>query len=58
MRGTVLYGPGNIRFEDREDPKIMKDEPKAVIRMAATCVCGSDLWPYTRALQPIMVRRL
>lgn len=51
MRGTVLYGPGDIRFEDREDPKIVEPSD-AVIRMAATCVCGSDLWPY-RGLQPI-----
>src|SRR5947209_6808980 len=51
MRGTVLYGPGDIRFEDREAPRI--EEPAdAVIRIAATCVCGSDLWPY-RGLQPI-----
>ena len=45
MRGTVLYGPRDIRFEERETPKI--EEPTdAVIRIAATCVCGSDLWPY------------
>jgi threonine dehydrogenase-like Zn-dependent dehydrogenase len=51
MRGTVLYGPGDIRFEDRETPRI--EEPTdAVIRIAATCVCGSDLWPY-RGLQPL-----
>jgi threonine dehydrogenase-like Zn-dependent dehydrogenase len=51
MRGTVLYGPGDIRFEDRETPRV--EEPTdAVIRIAATCVCGSDLWPY-RGLQPI-----
>jgi len=51
MRGTVLYGPGDVRFEDREDPKIIKPTD-ATIRMAATCVCGSDLWPY-RGLQRI-----
>jgi threonine dehydrogenase-like Zn-dependent dehydrogenase len=51
MRGTVLYGPGDIRFEDCETPKII-EPTDAVIRMAATCVCGSDLWPY-RGLQPI-----
>jgi threonine dehydrogenase-like Zn-dependent dehydrogenase len=51
MRGTVLYGPGDIRFEDREAPRV--EEPTdAVIRIAATCVCGSDLWPY-RGLQPL-----
>jgi threonine dehydrogenase-like Zn-dependent dehydrogenase len=51
MRGTVLYGPGDIRFEDCETPRIIKPTD-AVIRIAATCVCGSDLWPY-RGLQPI-----
>jgi len=49
MKGTVLYGPGDIRFEDQETPKII-EPADAVIRMAATCVCGSDLWPY-RGLQ-------
>ena len=24
MRGAVLYGPGDVRFEDREKPKIEK----------------------------------
>src|SRR5436190_1844096 len=51
MRGTVLYGPGDIRFEERETPKII-EPTDAVIRLPATCVCGSDLWPY-RGLQPI-----
>ena len=51
MKGTVLYGPGDIRFEDRETPRIEKPTD-AVIRIAATCVCGSDLWPY-RGLQPL-----
>src|SRR5438045_6343978 len=51
MRGTVLYGPRDIRFEDRETPKIV-EPTDAVIRIAATCVCGSDLWPY-RGIQPI-----
>ena len=51
MKGTVLYGPRDIRFESREDPKIV-EPTDAVLRLAATCVCGSDLWPY-RGLQPI-----
>ena len=51
MKGTVLYGPGDIRFEDRETPKII-EPTDAILRLAATCVCGSDLWPY-RGLQPI-----
>src|SRR5438874_7135351 len=45
MRGTVLYAPGDVRVEDRPDPTI--DKPTdAIIRLAATCICGSDLWPY------------
>jgi threonine dehydrogenase-like Zn-dependent dehydrogenase len=51
MRGTVLYGPRDVRFEDRETPRI-EQPTDAVIRIVATCVCGSDLWPY-RGLQPI-----
>src|SRR2546428_10441032 len=51
MKATILYGPRDVRFEEREFPKIEKPTD-AVIRIAATCVCGSDLWPY-RGLQPI-----
>jgi threonine dehydrogenase-like Zn-dependent dehydrogenase len=51
MRGAVLYGPRDIRFEDRETPKIV-EPTDAIIRISLTCVCGSDLWPY-RGLQPI-----
>ena len=51
MRGTVLYGPRDIRFEDREAPKIV-EPTDAIVRISLTCVCGSDLWPY-RGLQPI-----
>ncbi len=51
MRGTVLYGPRDVRFEERETPKIVKSTD-AIIRVSAACVCGSDLWPY-RGIQPI-----
>ncbi len=51
MKATFLYGPRDVRFEERETPKVEKSTD-AVIRIAATCVCGSDLWPY-RGLQPI-----
>jgi threonine dehydrogenase-like Zn-dependent dehydrogenase len=45
VRGTILYAPRDVRFEDRPDPSI--DKPTdAIIRMSATCVCGSDLWSY------------
>ena len=51
MRGTMLYGPRDIRFEEREAPTII-EPTDAIIRMSLTCVCGSDLWPY-RGLDPI-----
>jgi len=40
-----------VRFEERETPKIIKPTD-AVMRISATCVCGSDLWPY-RGIQSI-----
>ncbi|MFD3493907.1 zinc-dependent alcohol dehydrogenase family protein [Streptomyces sp. NPDC058690] len=45
MRGAVLYAPGDVRFEERDDPKII-NPTDAIIRTTATCVCGSDLWDY------------
>jgi threonine dehydrogenase-like Zn-dependent dehydrogenase len=51
MRGTVLYGPRDVRFEERDFPKIIKPTD-AIIRISAACVCGSDLWPY-RGIQAI-----
>ena len=41
----MLYGPRDVRFEERETPKVLQPTD-AVIRISATCVCGSDLWPY------------
>src|SRR5439155_142974 len=51
MRGAVLYAPRDVRFEEREEPRITKPTD-AIIRMSATCVCGSDLWPY-RGIEPV-----
>jgi threonine dehydrogenase-like Zn-dependent dehydrogenase len=45
MRGAVLYAPGDVRLEERNDPTIV-EPTDAVIRLSATCICGSDLWPY------------
>lgn len=45
MRGTMIYGPKDIRLEERDDPRVI-EPTDAIIRLTATCVCGSDLWPY------------
>jgi threonine dehydrogenase-like Zn-dependent dehydrogenase len=48
MRGVVMYAPGDVRVEDRPEPAILKPTD-VVIRLSATCICGSDLWPYRGA---------
>ncbi|MEU4223488.1 alcohol dehydrogenase catalytic domain-containing protein [Nonomuraea sp. NPDC026600] len=45
MRATVMYGAGDVRVEDRPDPKIQQPTD-AIVRIVLSCVCGSDLWPY------------
>ena len=51
MRATILYGPRDIRVEDRPDPAIL-EPTDAIITITAACVCGSDLWPY-RGVQQV-----
>ena len=50
MRGVVMYSAGDVRVEEREDPQII-EPTDAIIRLAATCICGSDLWAY-RGIEP------
>jgi len=40
-----MYGPGDVRVEEREAPRIV-EPTDAILRVSAACVCGSDLWPY------------
>jgi threonine dehydrogenase-like Zn-dependent dehydrogenase len=40
-----MYGPGDVRVEERDEPQIV-EPTDAIIRVSAACVCGSDLWPY------------
>jgi threonine dehydrogenase-like Zn-dependent dehydrogenase len=45
MRVTAIHGLKDIRLEERPTPTI--DAPSdAVVKVVASCVCGSDLWPY------------
>jgi hypothetical protein len=52
MRGTVIYGAGDVRFEHLLGPRILPPSD-AIVRIAATCVCGSDLWDYRGILKDI-----
>jgi threonine dehydrogenase-like Zn-dependent dehydrogenase len=45
MHGAIIYAPRDIRVEERDDPELIHPTD-AIIRLAATCVCGSDLWRY------------
>ncbi len=45
MRGVIMHAPGDVRVEDREVPAVV-EPTDAVLKVAAACVCGSDLWPY------------
>ncbi|WP_066515318.1 zinc-dependent alcohol dehydrogenase family protein [Curtobacterium ammoniigenes] len=50
MRTTVIYGPKDIRVEDRPEPRLITPTD-VIVQVAAACVCGSDLWPY-RGVRP------
>jgi threonine dehydrogenase-like Zn-dependent dehydrogenase len=45
MRVAVMTAPGEVRVENQPEPEII-EPTDAILRLAATCVCGSDLWPY------------
>lgn len=51
MQATVLYGPRDVRFEERPEPAII-EPTDAILRTSVVCVCGSDLWPY-RGISPV-----
>lgn len=45
MRATIIHGPGDVRLEEVPDP-VLRDDGDAIVRVVATCICGSDLWRY------------
>src|SRR5215204_1866428 len=45
MRGTVMYGAGDVRVENVPEPEL-KAATDAIVRVTHACICGSDLWPY------------
>jgi len=50
MRATLLHAPRDIRLENVPDPELRTDTD-AIVRVVASCICGSDLWPY-RGITP------
>ena len=51
MRAVILHAPGDIRVEEVAKSTIVEPSD-AVIRVTASCICGSDLWPY-RGISPV-----
>ncbi|MFV0253330.1 MAG: zinc-dependent alcohol dehydrogenase family protein [Beutenbergiaceae bacterium] len=51
MRGAVIYGERDVRFDERPDP-VIQEPTDAIVRTVAACVCGSDLWRY-RGISPV-----
>jgi threonine dehydrogenase-like Zn-dependent dehydrogenase len=45
MRATVLHATRDVRLEDVPEPQLIEDGD-ALVRVVASCICGSDLWPY------------
>jgi threonine dehydrogenase-like Zn-dependent dehydrogenase len=45
VKVTTLHAPFDIRLEDAPDPAL-RGPRDAVVRVLASCICGSDLWPY------------
>jgi hypothetical protein len=45
MRAAIMYGPGDVGLEERDEPRIV-ESTDAIIRVSAAYVYGSDLWPY------------
>ncbi|WP_052462800.1 zinc-binding dehydrogenase [Nigerium massiliense] len=51
MRAVVMNAPGDVSVETIDVPRVAKPGD-VVLKLAAACVCGSDLWPY-RGLQQV-----
>src|SRR4029453_5292686 len=45
MHGAVLHAPGDVRVEERDDPRII-EPTDAILRLAAAWLCGSDRGPF------------
>src|SRR6187431_3526998 len=45
MQAAILHGERDVRLEERDVPGIT-EPTDAILRLSASCICGSDLWPY------------
>jgi threonine dehydrogenase-like Zn-dependent dehydrogenase len=45
MKAAILHAPGRVSADEVPDPAIHLPTD-AIVRVTASCICGSDLWPY------------
>jgi threonine dehydrogenase-like Zn-dependent dehydrogenase len=57
VRATTLHAPFDIRLETVPEPQLLT-ATDAVVRVVASCICGSDLWPYRGDPAPPAPRRI
>ena len=57
MRATLLHGDHDIRLEEAPDPVLIGGRD-AIVRITASCVCGSDLWGYRGVVPTREPRRM
>ena len=46
MKAAVIHGPGIIKYDTVDDPKL-KDARDIILKVTATAICGSDLHIYS-----------
>ena len=56
MRSVVMEAPGKVVVNEVDKPTLL-EPTDAIIKLAASCICGSDLWPY-RGAQPVEHRAM
>jgi hypothetical protein len=50
VRATLIHGPRDIRSEVVPNP-VLQLPTDALVRVTASCICGSDLWPYRGTIE-------
>ncbi|KQY58299.1 IMP dehydrogenase [Aeromicrobium sp. Root495] len=45
MKAILMHGAGDVRIEDVPD-SVIEQPTDALVRITASCICGSDLHPY------------
>jgi len=49
MKAAVIHGPGSVKYDTVEDPKINAQDD-IILKITSTAICGSDLHIYSGAM--------